>query len=154
MRLVLFGTLLDNLQLVTQELPDLAHKIYFESNIGGKTARKIMEKLGVRKWKVLSENANSFEAEIWLGKPSAKFVLGRRHINIKATTEKENTVVEIFATKNSGMIAICTLIGFAAFLVPGVLAFFINRVWDTKLEGQVINISTNLKTRYAAMLAS
>ena len=154
MRLVLCGTLMDNQQLVTQELPDIAHKIYFESNFGGKTARKIVEKLGARKWKVLSQTENKFEAEIWLGKPSAKLVLGRRHINIKATTDKGNTIVEIFATKNSGMIVICTLIGLTAFLVPGVLAFFINRMWDTKLEGQVVNMSTNLRTRYAAMLAS
>lgn len=154
MRLVLSGTLKENIQLVTQELPDIAHKIYFESNIGGKTARKIVEKLGVRKWKVLSQNENSFEAEIWLGKPSAKLVLGRRHINIKATTDRENTIIEIFATKNSGMIIICTLIGLAAFIVPGLLAFVINRTWDTKLESQVDNISTNFRTKYAAMLAS
>jgi len=67
MRLVLCGTLMDNQQLVTQELPDIAHKIYFESNFGGKTARKIVEKLGARKWKVLSQTENKFEAEIWLG---------------------------------------------------------------------------------------
>jgi len=148
MQVRLKGSLASHRQFVTEELPALVYQTNWDSKVGGKLIRQTLHLDRLSNWKVSQNSPERFEASVFLGRASNRLSLGLRRIGIRAVEQGEETLIELFETKNDTMIVICTLVGFLFCFIPGVFILIGNLLHTSWHRNIIRKVGEKIMERY------
>ena len=132
-------------EFISEELPKLVFRINMDSKAGGKLVRNALKMDQRQNWKILEDSPVGFEASVSLGKSSNRITTGFRRINIKATANENQTVVELRSVNKSLLVV---LVGLLFCVLPGLLLLIVKVMHDGFERRVIAKVGAEVKGRF------